>query len=100
YPAAHGIQSWVIARSVRQLLDTMDTLDEVLPDWLRRQHELPGNYEALWHIHFPRTWQELADARRRLKWEEAMAVQLAFAQRRDRTVSRSAPACPLHSDGI
>jgi len=99
YPAAQGMQSWVIARAVRQVLDTLDPEYEVLPAWLLRDHELPGLCDALWNIHFPSDWNELERARGRLKWDEAMAVQLAFAQRRSSTESRSAPACPPRQAG-
>src|SRR5699024_10591721 len=100
YPAAQGMQSWVIARAVRQVLDTLDPEYEVLPGWLLNEHELPGLSEAMWNIHFPTDWHELERARHRLKWDEAMAVQLAFAQRRSSAASRSAPACPPREDGI
>src|SRR5699024_5404403 len=53
-----------------------------------------------WNIHFPTDWNELQRARHRLKWDEAMAVQLAFAQRRSSAASRSAPASPPREVGI
>lgn len=100
YPAAQGMQSWVIARAVRQVLDTVELDDDPLPGWLLREHGLTTLHDALWSIHFPSRWDDLDRARNRLKWDEAMAVQLAFAQRRYSAVSRSAPPCTPRSDGI
>ena len=100
YPAAHGMPSWAIARSVRQVLDTLEAEHELLPEWMVRRYELTGLYDALCNVHFPQSWEKLDAARRRLKWDEAMAVQLVFAQRRYSAVSRTAPACPPKAGGI
>lgn len=100
YPAAHGMPSWAIARSVRQVLDTLEPEHELLPEWMVGRYELDSLYNALCNIHFPQSWESLDAASRRLKWDEAMAVQLVFAQRRYSAVSRSAPACPPKAGGI
>ncbi|MEU6642386.1 ATP-dependent DNA helicase RecG [Saccharomonospora sp. NPDC046836] len=100
YPAAAGIQSWTIGYAVRQVLDTLDRGDDPLPEWLRDQHGLGHLFDALRHIHRPESFEELDAARERLKWDEALAIQLIFAQRRHSVALRPAPACPPVPGGI
>ncbi|MBK1786844.1 ATP-dependent DNA helicase RecG [Prauserella cavernicola] len=100
YPAAAGVQSWTIGRAVRQVLDTLEPVDDPLPPGLRERHGLDGLHDALTQIHRPESWERLDAARERLKWDEAMAVQLIFAQRRHSAVSRPAPSCPSKPGGI
>ncbi|GGM40578.1 ATP-dependent DNA helicase RecG [Longimycelium tulufanense] len=100
YPAAQGLPSWSIARCVRQVLDTLDEPADPLPAGLRERHRLPDLGDALYGIHQPADWGDVERARGRLKWDEALAVQLALAQRRRSAQSRPAPACPPRADGI
>jgi ATP-dependent DNA helicase RecG len=98
YPAAQGVPTWSIVKCVRQVLDTLDTVEDPMPPQLLTRSGLNGLDKALRGIHRPSNWGELENARKRLKWDEAMAVQLIFAQRRHSAVARPAPACP-HKDG-
>ncbi|EIE97937.1 ATP-dependent DNA helicase RecG [Saccharomonospora glauca] len=100
YPAAQGLPSWRISKAVHQTLEMLDAEPDPLPEWLRREHGLPTLFEALHAIHRPRSDAELRSARMRLKWDEALAVQLVLAQRRRSTGGRTAPACPPKSGGI
>ncbi|QFZ22812.1 ATP-dependent DNA helicase RecG [Saccharothrix syringae] len=95
YPAAQGIQSWHVANCVEQVLAVWDgvTVDP-LPDDLRRERGLVPLEKALRDIHRPDGWAAITVAQQRLKWDEAMAVQLALAQRRQSSSARPAPACP------
>ncbi|HEY3262518.1 MAG TPA: ATP-dependent DNA helicase RecG [Pseudonocardiaceae bacterium] len=103
YPSAQKIQSWVIANSVRIVLDTLTgpaAPEDPLPEPVRRSHGLVGHQEALRGIHRPETTADVETARRRLKWDEALAVQLALAQRRLALADRPAPACPPVAGGL
>ena len=103
YPASQKVPSWSISRSVRVVLDLLDGSDapaDPLPPVLRRRHRLPGLVEALRAIHRPDGMADVEAARRRLKWDEALAVQLALAQRRLALARRPAPACPPVAKGL
>jgi ATP-dependent DNA helicase RecG len=100
YPAAAGLPSWSIAKCVRQVLDLWDGADDPLPEAMRRRLELPGLEESMRGIHRPDGWPAVERARRRLKWDEALAVQLVLAQRRLTSGERPAPACPPLAGGI
>ncbi|MEV7097066.1 ATP-dependent DNA helicase RecG [Amycolatopsis sp. NPDC051045] len=100
YPAAQGMPTWSIAKCVRQVLDVLEVDDDPMPAELRRLHRLADLDNALRGIHRPENWAHLEASKKRLKWDEAMAVQLIFAQRRYSAVSRPAKANPHVSGGL
>jgi ATP-dependent DNA helicase RecG len=100
YPASAKIQSWQIARCVRQALDLLDEIEDPLPMELRAKLSLADYNEAIRGIHQARDWAAVRAAQQRLKWDEALAVQLALAQRRAAATARPAPACRRIDNGV
>ncbi|MGW3964391.1 ATP-dependent DNA helicase RecG [Amycolatopsis sp. NPDC005003] len=100
YPAAQGMPTWSIAKCVRQVLDVLEVDEDPMPAELRRLHKLADLDNALRGIHRPENWAHLEASKKRLKWDEAMAVQLIFAQRRHSAISRPAKANPHVSGGL
>jgi ATP-dependent DNA helicase RecG len=100
YPAAASIQSWQVAKCVRQALSMLDVIEDPMPPDLCERHGLSNYDDAIRKIHTAGDWPAVQAARERLKWDEAMAVQLALAQRRQRAVTRPAPACRRRDDGL
>jgi ATP-dependent DNA helicase RecG len=101
YPASQHINTWNIANCVKQLLEIWDGVPEdPLPADFRAEHGLIGLEEALRAIHRPESWAQISVAQQRLKWDEALAVQLALAQRRKSATARPAPSCARRSGGI
>ncbi|XVV02300.1 helicase-related protein [Actinosynnema sp. CA-248983] len=95
YPAAQGIQSWHVSNCVEQVLAVWEGVDEdPVPEQLREARDLIGLEKAIRFVHRPESWAEITLAQQRLKWDEALAVQLALAQRRKSATARPAPACP------
>ncbi|MGH3787754.1 MAG: ATP-dependent DNA helicase RecG [Pseudonocardiaceae bacterium] len=100
YPATKDLPSWTIQLCVRQVFDVLDEPEDPLPCDLREQHRLPKLGEALRAVHRSDDRADIAAAHRRLKWDEAMAVQLTLARRRQETTCRPAPACPRRDAGL
>ncbi|MGH3762564.1 ATP-dependent DNA helicase RecG [Actinophytocola sp.] len=100
YPAAAKVQSWQVAKCVRQTLGMLDPVEDPLPERLRTRHDYIGYDEAIRSIHLAKDWAGVQAARNRLKWGEALAVQLALAQLRHAAVDRPAPVCERRADGI
>ncbi|RDI32852.1 ATP-dependent DNA helicase RecG [Lentzea flaviverrucosa] len=101
YPASQHINTWNIANCVKQLLEIWDGVPEdPLPADFREEQGLIGLEDALRAIHRPESWAQISVAQLRLKWDEALAVQLALAQRRKASTARPAPACARRSGGI
>ena len=100
YPATRDVSSWTLQRCVRQVFDVLDEPEDPLPAALRGAHRLPGLMEALRGMHRPADHAEARAARGRLKWDEALAVQLTLARRRRDTLQRPAPRCPHRPGGL
>ena len=100
YPAAASVQSWQIAKCVRQALSLLGEIEDPMPPELRDKRGFTNYDEAIRAIHLGTDWPAVKSAQSRLKWDEAMAVQLALAQRRAAASARPAPACPRRDDGI
>ncbi|MGH3343373.1 MAG: OB-fold nucleic acid binding domain-containing protein, partial [Carbonactinosporaceae bacterium] len=70
YPATAAMPSWKIAQCVRVALDTLDEVEDPLPEAVRRRRRLIGLREAFDHLHRPDSWDGVEAARLRLRWDE------------------------------
>lgn len=82
YPATAKLESWKIGKAIQTVLPSAQEAVDPLPDSLRDGRGLVSLPEALLKIHRPHTKADIADARTRLKWDEAFVLQVALARRR------------------
>ncbi|MFE4956622.1 ATP-dependent DNA helicase RecG [Streptomyces sp. NPDC056653] len=82
YPACKQLDSWRIAKAVDTVLPSARDAVDPLPSSLREGRGFTPLPEALLKIHRPQTKADIADARDRLKWDEAFVLQVALARRR------------------
>ncbi|GGR98310.1 ATP-dependent DNA helicase RecG [Streptomyces eurythermus] len=82
YPATAKLESWKIGKAVQTVLPSAQEALDPLPHSLRAGRGLLPLPEALLKIHRPHTKADIADARARLKWDEAFVLQVALARRR------------------
>ncbi|WP_406294607.1 ATP-dependent DNA helicase RecG [Streptomyces sp. NBC_00624] len=82
YPACKQLDSWRIAKAVDAVLPSARDAVDPLPSSLREGRGFTPLPEALLKIHRPQTKADIADARDRLKWDEAFVLQVALARRR------------------
>ncbi|MFI6057371.1 ATP-dependent DNA helicase RecG [Streptomyces sp. NPDC051286] len=82
YPACKQLDSWRIAKAVDTVLPSARNAVDPLPLPLREGRGFTPLPEALLKIHRPQTKADIADARDRLKWDEAFVMQVALARRR------------------
>ncbi|MFH7338728.1 ATP-dependent DNA helicase RecG [Streptomyces sp. KHY 26] len=82
YPATAKLESWKIGKAVQTVLPAAQDAVDPLPPALREGRGLLPLPEALLRIHRPHTKADIADARARLKWDEAFVLQVALARRR------------------
>ncbi|MFD7295033.1 ATP-dependent DNA helicase RecG [Streptomyces sp. NPDC059897] len=95
YPATAKLESWKIAKAVDLVLPSAREAEDPLPESLREGRGLVPLPEALLKIHRPQTKDDIADARDRLKWDEAFVLQVALARRRfAETQLTAAPRVP------
>ncbi|MYT33639.1 MULTISPECIES: helicase-related protein [unclassified Streptomyces] len=100
YPACQQMASWKIAKAVDAVLPSAPDAVDPLPPGLREGRGLVPLTEALLKIHRPATKADVADARARLKWDEAFVLQVALARRRFADAQLPAVARTLTPGGI
>ncbi|HFB97907.1 MAG TPA: DEAD/DEAH box helicase, partial [Bryobacterales bacterium] len=83
YRLKEGLTQPLLRQLVRRAVEACaDSLEEVLPESLRRARDLPGIAWAVRHIHFPASEDEVRQARRRFVYQELFCMQLALGLRR------------------
>lgn len=84
YPLTAGISNHILANLVRQALDNTPAIRETLPEQIVQAQQLISAEDALRNVHFPADDQALADARRRLAFEELfyLSIGLSFLKSR------------------
>ncbi|WP_407288031.1 helicase-related protein [Streptomyces sp. BP-8] len=100
YPACQQMASWKIAKAVDAVLPSAQDAVDPLPEALREGRALVPLTEALLKIHRPGSKADIADARARLKWDEAFVMQVALARRRLADNQLPAVARKLIKQGI
>lgn len=89
YPAGGILTSKHIARTVTNVLDdAVRLVPETLPSDLRDRRRLPPRRTALARMHQPTCLDDVAVARRRLAYDELLAMQLAVQIKRRARVAR------------
>ncbi|MFF0530198.1 ATP-dependent DNA helicase RecG [Nocardia amikacinitolerans] len=100
YPATAKVQSWDLLACVRQVLEQLDPIDDPLPEDIRADRALMPVSDALRLIHLPERKSDIDRAKDRLRFDEALALQLVLAERRHEVAGRVARPCPPRTDGI
>jgi ATP-dependent DNA helicase RecG len=100
YPATAKLASWQIGKAIHVILDTLDAGEDPLPADIRERYRLWPRETAIRAIHMPQDRSDLEPARKRLKWDEAFAMQTALAQRRRAAAAMPAVPRPPEPEGI
>ncbi|HLU41371.1 MAG TPA: ATP-dependent DNA helicase RecG [Microthrixaceae bacterium] len=92
YPLSEksGLSTWEIGEWVDQTLrrSARRGLADPVPSWVLERWDLPSRGAALRGIHQPESMAHMADARRRLVFDELLRLQLTLVQRK-RELERS-----------
>ncbi|MBY3554432.1 ATP-dependent DNA helicase RecG [Modestobacter lapidis] len=104
YPASKDVSSWVIQKSVKLLLADPHALegalDDPVPEAVRRRHGLVTLATALLHKHRPESTAQVEQADERLKWDEALVLQVTLAARRRAAALEPGIARPRRGGGL
>ena len=93
YPSSERLQNAQISQKImgnwvmELLMQYGKHLEETLPSSLLERHGLIGLPQALFHIHFPKNLPLLAQAQKRLKFEELFFIQMQLL--RNKAIRRS-----------
>ena len=99
YPLTEGVGARWMRRTVKRALDRWaGAIPDYLPAYLRLRQGLLDLPVALGQMHFPDDEDKLAQARRRLAFDEFFLIQLGVLRRR--RASREVPAPALTVDEV
>ncbi len=100
YLEVKGVDSWTISGLVASVLATLEAVPDPLPESLRRRRGLPGFVEAMTWMHLPTDREEPRRATRRLKYDEALIMQLVLGMRRRAQASSAAIPRTARAGGL
>ena len=101
YPASAKLPTWQISECADTVLNLlMLGLADSLPEPVVEAEGLPGLLETFQAIHWPQDGQSIDASLRRLKFEEALALQLTMAFRRAARGDQTAPSIVERGDGL
>lgn len=87
-----GLESRFIETLQRQVQDIMQergiVIKETLPEWMIQKYRLMSRHEAIMSVHFAKDNDTLASARRRLKFEELLFLELRIVRHRHKQLER------------
>ncbi|MFM7381899.1 MAG: DNA helicase RecG, partial [Microcystaceae cyanobacterium] len=82
YPLTEGVPIDLLRNAVVTALAAVPQLQDPLPPIIQQKYELIPLQKAIAQIHFPDDSEQLAQARKRLVFEEFFYLQLGFLQRK------------------
>ncbi|WP_309647899.1 ATP-dependent DNA helicase RecG [Nocardioides sp.] len=82
YPLTKGVDHWDILRAVTFARSVVEPPVELIPEDVRRAHDVVDAPTALTWIHAPEDFSQVQAARRRYRFEEALVTQLVLGKRR------------------
>ncbi len=100
YPATSKLPSWKISQCVALALESLDDVDEYLPQEIITSNKFPTKMQALRYIHQPEDLDQVALAHERLTFDEALLLQTILVQRRAEIGALSAIPRQISQSGI
>ncbi len=100
YPMTGKLRTWTIADCVTLALESLEGIEDPVPDWVRAEAEVWELERALRAVHQPTGRSEIQHGRERLRFDEAFALQLTMAYRRADAASHHAVPRPRRSGGL
>ena len=83
YPSTQGLAQRTLRTAIAGIVDRfVERLPETLPEELRAKHDLPGIVEATRQMHYPDSKADLDTARRRIAFDELLAIQIGVVRRK------------------
>lgn len=87
YPLTAGLTNNLVIKTVSQCLTQMIKDNEYLPDTILKENNLMCLDEAFEYIHFPKDYEQLKQARKRIVFDEFLLFTLAIRNRKQINLS-------------
>lgn len=95
YRETKGLKSAQVRKALRETMPLIDLMDETLPEWTVSEQRLVSRAKAIAEMHFPSSPESLADATRRLGFEEVFGLTLAALLNKKEIASEHAVGVPF-----
>ena len=83
YPATSKFPSWKIAKALEIIIDSLDEIEDYLPEEIKESAGYPDLLTAFKEVHRPSDIKFADLARQRLTFDEAYLLQLTLLQRKE-----------------
>jgi len=83
YPASAKMPSWKISKCVEMAIDSLDEVEDFLPEHIRSSFGYPTLHQGLVQLHRPADLVSTESARERLTFDEAFLLQSLLVLRRN-----------------
>jgi ATP-dependent DNA helicase RecG len=90
YPLTAKLRTWTIADCAALALESLAGIEDPLPNWIREAAGVADLESAFRAVHQPTNTSMIDEGRRRLRFDEAFALQLTMAYRRADAASHRA----------
>ena len=102
YPATGSVPSWRTAKAIKFVMSQLEIKedDDVVPKAMQEELGLITFKQAITWIHEPETFEQVAMALNRLKFDEAFVLQTVLLQRRAKESQLPATARKQVTDGL
>ncbi len=99
YHSTEGLAQRTLRGAIEKVIERyLDRLEDHLPEAMRKRHGLMGLVEAIREAHYPTSDAALAEANRRLAFDELLAVQIgAVTRKREWQGEGAAPTIEDHA---
>ncbi len=95
YRQSKLVSSGQIRKLIAACVPSLRTLPETLPGWMLTEAKLLSRAESIEAMHFPESAEQLAEAKRRLGFEEVLQLSLAAQLNKQESMSEHALAIPF-----
>ncbi|MCL2254458.1 MAG: DEAD/DEAH box helicase, partial [Lachnospiraceae bacterium] len=95
YPLTAGLSNNTLIKTVAQILNNFTFPTDHLPPAVKKNHNLIDYQTAIKKIHFPADYDDLAEARRRLVFDEFFLFIIAVRRMRDTSQAKRSSAIML-----
>ena len=99
YPLSGGLSQFAMRKLVASCKDAIADIGDPLPAGIRKARGLLGKEEAVAGAHFPATLEERDAARRRLAFDEILALQLSIGRTKRLRSAKRAAAVVFDEEG-
>ena len=82
YSLTAGLTNRTVIKAVEQAFNGYEEKD-YLPEYIRDTYQLLPLYQAKWKIHFPRDWEEMMKARKRLVFDEFFLFLIGIRHKKE-----------------